>query len=228
MFLSIIIPALNEKLTIAAVISRAQEGLRNLKLPGEIIVADNGSVDGTAQIAQAAGAKVVPVELKGYGSAIRGGIAAAQGDWIIFADADTSYDLGQMGPFIEKLQEGYDFVIGNRFQGEHIPHNMPFLHRYLGTPVLSWICSQLFGVKVGDVNCGMRCFTRKAYDQMQCVATGMEFASELIARAALHKLKIVEIPCTLYVPPKERKAHIRTWRDGGRHLIFMLKLFSSH
>ncbi len=225
MFLSVIIPALNEKLTIATVISRAQEGLRNLKIQGEIIVADNGSHDETVKIAKQAGVRVVHIEPKGYGSAIRGGIASAQGDWIIFADADTSYDLGQMGPFIAKLQEGYDFVVGNRFQGERIAHNMPFLHRYLGTPVLSWICSQLFRVKVGDVNCGMRCFTKKAYDQMQCTATGMEFASELIAKAGILKLKIVEIPCTLYVPPQERKAHIRTWRDGFRHLIFMLKLY---
>lgn len=225
MVLSVIIPALNEKITIAAVISRAQEALQVLGIDGEVIVADNGSLDGTVEIAQKAGARVVHVEVKGYGSALQGGIVASIGDWIIFADADMTYDFGEMRLYIEKLKQGYEFVIGNRYKGCKIANSMPFLHRYLGTPVLTFVCCLLFKLKIGDVNCGMRSFTRKAYDQIGCKAQGMEFASELLARASLAKFRIAEVPCTLNVAPKQRKAHIRAWQDGWRHLMLMFRIY---
>jgi glycosyltransferase involved in cell wall biosynthesis len=225
MFISIVVPALNEEITIAQVIENALKGLQKSGFPGEVIIADNGSSDRTILFAHQAGAVVVSVVQKGYGNAIQGGCAKAKGEVIIIADADSTYDLSQIGPFLEKITEGYEFVIGNRYKGEYIPGSMPFTHRYLGTPVLTFIANLLFRSGIGDVNCGMRAFRKDAYIRMNCQSGGMEFASELVGKASLMQLKIAEVPCTLYCSPKGRKAHLRPWRDGGRHLYLLISLF---
>lgn len=220
--LSFVLPCLNEARTIAPCVGMAVEYLRASGVRGEIIVADNGSTDGSAECAIAAGARVVAVTDKGYGAALAGGIAAALGKYVIMGDADASYDFRQSRRFVEALRGGDDFVIGNRFKGGIAPGAMPALHRYLGNPVLSFIGRLFFKIPVGDFHCGLRAFRRQAVLDLQLRTTGMEYASEMIVRAALAGLKISETPVTLAPDGRGHKSHLNPWRDGWRHLRFLL------
>lgn len=220
--LSVVMPCLNEAETLAVCITKAQRSLDDLGVSGEVVIADNGSTDGSQEIALELGARVVPVKDKGYGSALLGGIAAAQGRFVIMGDADDSYDFSDLGPFVDKLREGYQLVMGNRFKGGIKPGAMPKLHRYLGTPVLTAVERLLFRSPVGDLNCGLRGFDRRAILEMDLRSTGMEFASEMIVKASLHKLSIAEIPTTLSPDGRSRPPHLSSWRDGWRHLRFLL------
>ena len=225
MQLSVVIPCLNEIETIDAVVRVARAGLEKQGLDGEVVVADNGSHDGSQAAARNAGARVVDVLAKGYGSALDGGIRAARGRCVIFADADCSYDFGEMGKFWDRLQTGSDFVVGTRFPragGVLDPGAMPWLHRFVGTPVLSWIGRVLFGSRLSDFNCGMRAMTRAAYDRLNLRTSGMEFASEMIIKASLFGLKVSEVPIHFHKDARGRPPHLRTFRDGWRHLRFML------
>ena len=223
--LSIVMPCLNEAETIGTCIQKASTFLEKSGVEGEIVVADNGSVDGSQKIALEAGARVVNVERKGYGSALMGGIDVACGKFVIMGDSDDSYDFLNLGPFLEKLREGYDLVMGNRFKGGIEPGSMPFLHRYLGNPVLTKIGQILFRCPIGDFHCGLRGFTKKAAEKMALRTTGMEFASEIVVKSSLKKMKICEVPTTLSKDGRSKSPHLRTWRDGWRHLRFLL-LFS--
>jgi glycosyltransferase involved in cell wall biosynthesis len=223
--LSIVMPCLDEAETLASCIQKAQRAIEKSNLRAEIIVADNGSTDGSQAIANELGARVVDVTKKGYGRALIGGINAAQGRFVIMGDADASYDFGAIAPFIEKLNQGYDLVLGNRFLGGIEHGAMPWSHRWLGNPVLTWISHGFFNTPVGDTHCGLRAFTKDAYDRMQLRATGMEFASEMVIKASLKGMRITEVPVVLHPDGRSRPPHLRTWRDGWRHLRFML-LFS--
>jgi len=222
---SVVMPCLNEAETLAVCIRKALGCLSENGISGEVIVADNGSTDGSQAIAEAEGARVVPVEAKGYGNALMGGIEAARGRYVIMGDADDSYDFSALGPFIEKLRKGNDLVMGNRFRGGIVPGAMPALHRYLGNPVLSGLGRLFFRCPVGDFHCGLRGFSREAIWRMKLQTTGMEFASEMVVKATLLGLRIVEVPTTLSPDGRSRPPHLRSWRDGWRHLRFML-LFS--
>ena len=189
---------------------------------GEVIVADNGSTDGSRELARAAGARVVPVEAKGYGSALMGGILAARGKYVVMGDADDSYDFSHVPRFLEKLRAGYDLVMGNRFLGGIQPGAMPALHRYLGNPVLSGIGRLFFHSPCGDFHCGLRGFSKEAIERLDLRTTGMEFASEMVVKATLHGLRIGEVPTTLSPDGRSRPPHLRSWRDGWRHLRFLL------
>ncbi len=223
--LSIVIPALNEELTVARCVEKAKKAVASIGIPGEVLVADNGSTDGTRAAAERAGARVVAVEAKGYGSALRGGLAAARGRWLVMGDADGSYDFEQAPRYVEKLRQGCDFVVGNRFQGAREPGAMPFLNRHLGTPALTGIMNLLFRTGIGDTNCGMRGITKAAFERLGLKAEGMEFATEMIVKASLMHMRIAEVPCDLHKDRRDRPPHLRRWRDGWRHLRFML-LFS--
>jgi len=223
--LSVIIPCLNEIETIGTVVHTARTALEEHKLSGEVVVADNGSDDGSQAAARNAGARVVDIPARGYGSALDGGIRTAQGTCVIFADADCSYDFGEMGKFWDRLQMGNDLVVGTRFPragGVLDPGAMPWLHRFVGTPILSWIGRILFGSRLSDFNCGMRAMTRAAYDKLKLQTSGMEFASEMIIKASLFGLKISEVPIHFHKDARGRPPHLRTFRDGWRHLRFML------
>ena len=220
--LSIVMPCLNEAETLATCIEKAQKYLEQEGIAGEVIIADNGSTDGSQAIASEMGAKVVSVSEKGYGSALRGGIAAARGQYIIMGDADDSYDFSNLSVFVEQLRAGKELVMGNRFKGGIKPGAMPLLHRYLGNPVLTWIGKLFFASPCGDFHCGLRGFSKEAIDQLNLRTTGMEFASEMVVKAALYKLKITEVPTTLAPDGRSRPPHLRTWRDGWRHLRFLL------
>jgi glycosyltransferase involved in cell wall biosynthesis len=220
--LSILMPCLNEAETLPTCIQKAQNALRDLNVSGEVIVADNGSTDGSPEIAERLGARVVHVAEKGYGSALRGGIDAARGKFIIMGDADDSYDFSNLGPFLEKLRGGYDLVMGNRFMGGIEPSAMPRMHRYLGNPVLTGIGRLFFRSPCGDFHCGLRGFSKAAIQSLELRTTGMEFASETVVKASLHKLRIAEVPTTLSVDGRNRPSHLRSWRDGWRHLRFLL------
>jgi glycosyltransferase involved in cell wall biosynthesis len=220
--LSIVMPCLNEAETLAACISKAQSSLKNLSVTGEVIIADNGSTDGSQKIADQLGARVVAVANKGYGSALMGGIAAARGKYIIMGDADDSYDFSNLGPFLEKLRAGYDLVIGNRFEGGIQPGAMPALHRYLGNPVLTGMGRLFFQSPCGDFHCGLRGFSKAAIQKLDLRTTGMEFATETVVKATMHKMRIAEVPTTLAPDGRSRRPHLRSWRDGWRHLRFML------
>ena len=222
---SVVIPCLNEAETLAVCIRKALGCLSENGISGEVIVADNGSSDGSQAIAEAEGARVVPVEAKGYGNALMGGIEAARGRYVIMGDADDSYDFSALGPFIEKLRIGNDLVMGNRFRGGIEPGAMPALHKYLGNPVLSGLGRLFFRCPVGDFHCGLRGFSREAIWRMKLQTTGMEFASEMVVKATLLGLRISEVPTTLSPDGRSRPPHLRSWRDGWRHLRFML-LFS--
>ncbi|HEV7860044.1 MAG TPA: glycosyltransferase family 2 protein [Pyrinomonadaceae bacterium] len=220
--ISVVMPCLNEAETLATCIEKARRSLDLEKIAGEIIIADNGSTDGSQAIAEAAGARVVPVQAKGYGSALMGGIATARGEFIIMGDADDSYDFANLGPFIEKLREGYDLVMGNRFQGGIKQGAMPPLHRYLGNPVLTGIGRLFFRSPVGDFHCGLRGFSKAALAKLDLHTTGMEFASEMVVKATLHGMRMTEVPTTLSPDGRSRAPHLRSWRDGWRHLRFLL------
>ena len=222
---SVVIPCLNESETLAVCIQKALGCLSGNGISGEVIVADNGSTDGSQAIAEAEGALVVSVEAKGYGNALMGGIEATRGRYVIMGDADDSYDFSALMPFIEKLREGNDLVMGNRFRGGIAPGAMPALHQYLGNPVLSGLGRLFFRCPVGDFHCGLRGFSREAIWRMKLQTTGMEFASEMVVKATLLGLRIAEVPTTLSPDGRSRPPHLRSWRDGWRHLRFML-LFS--
>ncbi|MCW3835250.1 glycosyltransferase family 2 protein [Sphingomonas canadensis] len=220
--LSIVMPCLNEAETIAACVIKARAFLEAHALKGEVIVADNGSTDGSQRIAEGLGARVVAVPAKGYGAALIGGIAAARGTYVAMGDADDSYDFGSLMPFVEELRGGAELVMGNRFQGGIAPGAMPPLHKYLGNPVLSFLGRIFFEVPVGDFHCGLRAFRRDSIRRLGLTAPGMEFASEMVVKAAIEGLDIREVPTTLKPDGRSRPPHLRTWRDGWRHLRFLL------
>jgi glycosyltransferase involved in cell wall biosynthesis len=220
--LTILMPCLNEAGTVAACVDAGQAALRDLGVAGEVVVADNGSTDGSRELAAAHGARVVPVAERGYGAALLAGIEAARGRYVVMGDADLSYDFAETGRYLDKLREGYDLVMGNRFDGAIEPGAMPPMHRYLGNPVLSGLGRLFFGSPVGDFHSGMRGFRRDALIGLHLRTTGMEFASEMIVRASLAKLRIGEVPATLRPDRRGRPPHLRTWRDGWRHLRFLL------
>lgn len=223
--LTILMPCLNEAATLGVCIAKAQASLASLGVSGEILIADNGSTDGSREIAQAAGVRLVDVPLRGYGAALQAGINAARGRFIVMADADDSYAFDALAPFHAALKEGHDLVMGNRFLGGIAPGAMPPLHRYLGNPVLSFIGRLFFRIPVQDFHCGMRGFNTEAIRSLQLQTDGMEFASEMVIKAAMAQLDICEIPTTLKPDGRDRPPHLRSWRDGWRHLRFML-LFS--
>jgi glycosyltransferase involved in cell wall biosynthesis len=220
--LSVVMPCLNERETVGVCIRKAMVALEDAGIPGEVIVADNGSTDGSVELAQAEGARVVNIEQKGYGSALKGGILAARGRYVLMADSDDSYDFSHAPRFVQQLRTGSDLVMGNRFQGGISDRAMPFLHRYLGNPVLSGIGRLFFGSPCGDFHCGMRGFRRDSFLQMDIRSTGMEFASEMVVKATLMRMKVSEVPTTLNPDGRNRPPHLRTWRDGWRHLRFLL------
>ncbi|MET7423690.1 glycosyltransferase family 2 protein [Dactylosporangium sp. NPDC005555] len=220
---SVVLPCLNEAETIETCVRKALQGLADLGVTGEVIVSDNGSTDGSPAIAGAAGATVVHAPVRGYGGALICGIEAANGRFVIMGDADDSYDLANLGPFIAHLRSGRDVVMGNRFKGGITAGAMPALHRYLGNPLLSWLGRTLFTLPgVGDFHCGLRGFNRDRIRELGLCMAGMEFASELVIRAALAKYSISEVPTTLQRDGRSRPPHLRTWRDGWRHLRFLL------
>lgn len=220
--LTVLMPCLNEAETLATCIRKAKTSIATLGITAEVLIADNGSTDGSQQIAADEGARVVSVVDRGYGAALRGGIQAARGRFIIMGDADDSYALDDLGPFVAALRDGADLVMGNRFRGGIAPGAMPPLHRYLGNPVLSLLGRLFFKVPVGDFHCGMRGFRRDRMIDLQLRTDGMEFASEMVVRAALAHFTIVEVPTTLRPDGRSRGAHLRTWHDGWRHLRFLL------
>lgn len=220
--LTILMPCLNEAETIATCIGKAMTFLRANGITGEVLIADNGSTDGSRDIAQSLGARVHPVEERGYGAALLGGMSAARGRYIIMGDADDSYDFSALAPFIDRLRAGADLVMGNRFKGGISPGAMPPLHRYLGNPVLSFLGRLFFNVPTGDFHCGLRGFNRERFLSLDLRTTGMEFASEMVVRAALASYRIEEVPTRLHPDGRSRPPHLRTWRDGWRHLRFLL------
>jgi glycosyltransferase involved in cell wall biosynthesis len=219
---SVVMPCLNEGETLQTCVKKAQSAIKSSGISGEIIVADNGSSDGSQELARSCGARVVPVESRGYGSALMGGIAAAAGKYIIMGDADDSYDFTRVPVFVEELRKGYDLVLGNRFRGGIQPGAMPLLHKYLGNPGLTKLGRLFFRCPSGDFYCGMRGFTKDAYERMHLRTTGMEFATEMVIRATLLGMRITEIPTTLSPDGRSRPPHLRTWRDGWRTLRFFL------
>jgi len=220
--ISIVMPCLDEAETLTICIDKAKSFLNAHNIKGEIIVADNGSKDGSQEIAARAGARVVHVISKGYGSALMGGFEAAQGTYIIMGDADDSYDFSNLQGFVDALDEGYDLAMGNRFKGGIMPDAMPFLHRYLGNPVLSGIARIFFENNIGDFHCGLRGFRKQSILDLDLQTTGMEFASEMAVKATMRGLKITEVPTILYPDGRTRPPHLRTWSDGWRHLKFLL------
>ena len=220
--LSVVMPCLNEAETVEVCIAKAQQSLRDLSIVGEVIIADNGSTDGSQEIARRMGARLINVAAKGYGSALMGGIVAARGQYIIMGDADDSYDFVNLGPFVEKLRAGYDLVMGNRFKGGIKPKAMPPLHKYLGNPVLTAIGRVLFRSPCGDFHCGLRGFNKASITKLDLQTTGMEFASEMVVKATLHQQRITEVPTTLSPDGRSRPPHLRSWRDGWRHLRFLM------
>lgn len=223
--LSIVMPCLNEAETIESCVSKALKTIEEHDVRGEVIVADNGSTDGSQELARRLGARIVTSQSRGYGAALMAGIGSARGTYILMGDSDDSYDFGQMPVFLEKLRLGYDLVTGNRFKGGIRPGAMPWKHRWIGNPVLSGLGKLFFGCPVGDFHCGIRAFRRDAYDRLQLETPGMEFASEMVIKATLGGLKVAEVPATLDRDGRSRPPHLRSWRDGWRHLRFML-LFS--
>jgi len=223
--LSIVMPCLNEAETLAACISKAQAYLAASQVHGEVIIADNGSTDGSQDIAQSLGARVVSIPERGYGAALIGGIEVARGQFIVMGDADDSYDFEHLDPFITRLRAGDDLVMGNRFRGGIRANAMPLHHRYLGNPVLTGIGRVLFRSPIGDFHCGLRAFRRDAIRSLDLQTLGMEFASEMVVKATLQGLKVGEVPTVLSPDGRSRPPHLRSWRDGWRHLRFML-LFS--
>ena len=220
--LTIVMPCLNEAETLAICIKKAQSFFNREQVNGEIVIADNGSTDGSQKIAEDLNARVVSIPEKGYGSALKGGIHAAQGKYVIMGDADDSYDFNNLLPYLLKLREGNDLVMGNRFKGGIKKGAMPFIHKYLGNPVLSFIGKLFYNIKIGDFHCGLRGFSKEAFIKMNLKTTGMEFASEMIVKASLLNLTITEVPTILSKDGRTRPPHLNTWKDGWRHLRFLL------
>ena len=220
--LTILMPCLNEAETLGRCVEKAQGFLRNHQVRGEVLVSDNGSDDGSPDIAQRLGARVVRVATRGYGAALIHGATAARGRFVIMGDADDSYDFTELAPFLEELRGGADVVIGNRFKGSIRPRAMPWKNRWIGTPVLSALGHLFYHSPVRDFNCGLRGFSRSAFERMDLRTTGMEFASEMIVKASLLRLKVAEVPTTLRPDGRSRRPHLRPWRDGWRHLRFLL------
>ncbi len=225
MQLTILMPCLNEAETLALCINKAYSWIRRSGIEAEVVIADNGSTDGSQSIAETLGARVVSVEQPGYGSALFHGAMAAKGEWIIMGDSDDSYDFSQLDRFVQKLQEGYDLVMGNRFLGGIAKGAMPWKNYYIGNPVLTWIGRLLFNCPAKDFHCGLRGFRKEAFIRMDLRTTGMEFASEMVIKASLFRMNIAEVPTILSKDGRSRPPHLLPWRDGWRHLRFML-LFS--
>jgi hypothetical protein len=215
-------PCLNEAETLATCVRKAKKFIETTGIWAEILVADNGSTDGSREIATAEGARLVPVPVRGYGAALLGGIEAARGRYTIMGDADDSYDFTNLGAFVEALRGGADVVMGNRFQGGIAPGAMPWSHRYLGNPVLSWLGRLFFKIPIGDFHCGLRGFRTDRIRALSLSTLGMEFASEMVVKSALAGYELVEVPTTLAKDGRSRPPHLRTWRDGWRHLRFLL------
>ena len=225
MELTILMPCLNEAATIVRCVEQARRFLEDAAIAGEVLISDNGSTDGSAAMAEAAGARVIHAPERGYGAALRAGIAAARGDYVIMGDADDSYDFSRLEAFVEKLRAGFPLVMGNRFKGGIRPGAMPPLHRYLGNPVLSFVGRLFFHTGVGDFHCGLRGFDRERMLSLGLRTPGMEFASEMVVKASLAAWRIAEVPTTLSPDGRGRPSHLRSWRDGWRHLRLLL-LFS--
>lgn len=221
---SVVMPCLNEARTVGRCVAKAVRALEELGIRGEVIVADNGSTDGSPLVASEQGARVVNVARKGYGSALQGGIAAARGQFVVMGDADDSYDFSRLQPFIEQLRGGFDLVMGNRFRGGVLPGAMPPLHRYFGNPLLSSLLKLFFGSPIGDCQCGLRGFRKDAYERLNLNTPGMEFASEMVVKSCLNRLKITEVPVYLHPDGRDRPPHMRSFRDGWRNLRLMLLL----
>lgn len=220
--LSIVMPCLNEARTLPVCIAKARHYLESRQIEGEIIVADNGSTDGSRELAQELGARVVAVPTRGYGAALSSGIAAARGEYVIMGDSDDSYDFGALDPFVQKLREGHHLVMGNRFIGGIRRGAMPPLHRYFGNPLLTHIGRVLFKSECGDFYCGLRGFRKDAFERMQLQCQGMEFALEMVVKATIFSMSVVEVPTTLSPDGRDRPPHLRSWRDGWRSLRFYL------
>jgi glycosyltransferase involved in cell wall biosynthesis len=220
-FVTALMPCLNEERTLAICIEKAQSCMRSLGIEGEVLVADNGSTDRSIEIAQRLGARVVQESARGYGAALMAGVEAARGDIVVMADADDSYDWLDIGKFVAKIAEDFDLVIGNRFKGGIAPDAMPLMHRYVGNPVLSTLARIIHRAPITDFHCGMRAFTRRAYRQMNLRAPGMEFATEMVVNASRAGLRIAEIPTALRRDGRDRPPHLRSFRDGWRHLRFI-------
>jgi len=220
--ISVVMPCLNEAETLATCIRKAQGYLDRSRVSGEIVIGDNGSTDGSQEIARNLGARVIDVPIRGYGAALSGAITAARGRYCIMGDADDSYDFENLDDFVQKLREGCDLVIGNRFKGGIKKGAMPWKNRYIGTPILSAIGRNFYRAKVGDFNCGLRGLSKSAFQRMDLRTTGMEFASEMVVKASLLRMKVSEVPTTLSPDGRNRPPHLRVWRDGWRHLRFLL------
>lgn len=226
--LTVVMPCLNEAETLADCIAAARAGMQAADVEGEIVIADNGSTDGSVEIATGLGARVIEVPEKGYGNALRAGMEAARGQYIVMGDADRSYDFSNLVPFIDKLRAGFDLVMGCRMPrggGTIVPGAMPWKHRWIGNPVLTWIGRTLFNCPSHDFHCGLRALSKQAFEAMRLTTSGMEFASEMVIKASLQGMRIAEVPITLHKDGRSRPPHLRSWRDGWRHLRFML-LFS--
>ena len=220
--ISVVIPCLNEEKTLESCIAEAKEGISKSGLSGEVIISDNGSKDDSRSIAIENGARVVETQIKGYGSAIINGINNAKGDYVIIGDADMTYDFTEIPKFVNELESGSDLIIGNRFKGGVEKGAMPFLNKYLGNPFLSMVARVFFKIQIGDFHCGLRGIKKNVYDNLNLKSTGMEFASEMIVKAAILNFKITEIPTVLRKPPFERTPHLKPFRDGFRHLYLII------
>ena len=227
---SIVMPVLNEEKTLQPCIDIANQTLDEIKktgMTGEIVISDNGSCDSSIEIARKNGVFLTHAKKKGYGNALQNGIHQANGQYIVMGDADCSYDFRESVKMIDLLQQGYDLVMGNRFAGEILPGAMPWKNRYIGNPGLTWLLNILYGLKFGDAHCGLRAFTKEAFLKMDCNSPGMEFASEIVVKAGKLKMKTAEVPITLHPDERGGKPHLRPWRDGMRHVIFLLRNLAS-
>jgi glycosyltransferase involved in cell wall biosynthesis len=221
--LSVVIPCLNEAATIGTVVAKALAAMSRLGIPGEVVVSDNGSTDGSPSLAERAGARVVHAQRRGYGAALRLGMTAATGRMLVMGDADDTYNFDEIEPFISELRSGAELVMGTRLPpGKMLPGANPWLNRWVGTPALTFVLNRLFGTQIRDTNCGMRGLTKRCFEKLALQSDGMEFASEMVIKAGLHCVRMAEVPVTLYPDRRERRPHLRRWRDGWRHLEFML------